>query len=71
VKGAASTKRTALVVEDISDATEMLSVLLSHAAPQALNAANDFQFDVVISDTGMPGMNWCPLARELRQLPGY
>ena len=79
-ESAASTKRTALVVDDISDVTEMLSVLLSRAgyavvtaasAPQALNAANEFQFDVVISDIGMPGMNGYQLAHELRQLPGY
>ena len=76
----ASTKRTALVVDDVSDVTEMLSVLLSRAgyavvtaasAPQALNAANEFQFDVIISDIGMPGMNGYQLAHELRQLPGY
>ena len=79
-ESAASTKRTALVVDDVSDVTEMLSVLLSHAgyavvtaasAPQALIAANEFQFDVIISDIGMPGMNGYQLARELRQLPGY
>lgn len=73
-------KRRALVVDDVSDVTEMLSVLLSHAgyavvtassAPQALTAAHESQFDVVISDIGMPGMNGYQLARELRQLPGY
>jgi CheY-like chemotaxis protein len=76
----ASRKRTALVVDDVSDVTEMLSVFLSHAgysvvtassAPQALSAANKTQFDVIISDIGMPGMNGYQLARELRQLPGY
>jgi CheY-like chemotaxis protein len=76
----ASRKRTALVVDDVSDVTEMLSVVLSHAgysvvtassAPQALSAANKFQFDVIISDIGMPVMNGYQLARELRQLPGY
>ena len=75
-----SRKRTALVVDDVSDVTEMLSVLLSHAgysvvtassAQQALSAANKCQFDVIISDIGMPGMNGYQLARELRQLPGY
>jgi CheY-like chemotaxis protein len=77
---AQSSKRTALVVDDVSDVTEMLAVLLSHAgyavvtassAPQALSAANKIQFDVIISDIGMPGMNGYQLARELRQLPGY
>ena len=77
---ARSSKGTALVVDDVSDVTEMLSVLLSHAgyavvtassAPQALRVANEIQFDVIISDIGMPGMNGYQLARELRQLPGY
>jgi len=75
-----SRKRTALVVDDVSDVTEMLSVILSQAgysvvtassAPQALSAADKFHFDVIISDIGMPGMNGYQLARELRQLPGY
>jgi len=73
-------RRKALVVDDVSDVTEMLAVLLSYAgyavvtassAPQALTAAHEDQFDVVISDIGMPGMNGYQLARELRQLPGY
>ena len=58
----------------------MLAVLLSHAgyrvvtaasAPAALTAAQERQFDVVISDIGMPLMNGYQLARELRLLPGY
>jgi two-component system, chemotaxis family, CheB/CheR fusion protein len=72
--------RTALVVDDVADVTEMLQVLLSHAgydvvtapsAKAALKAANERQFDVIISDIGMPEMNGYQLAEALRQLPAY
>jgi CheY-like chemotaxis protein len=72
--------RTALVVDDVADVTEMLAVVLTHAgysvvtaasAPAALKAARERQFDVIISDIGMPDMNGYQLAREVRQLPGY
>src|SRR5215207_1593754 len=54
-------RRSALVVDDVADVTEMLAVVLSHAgysvltaasAPAALNAARQQQFDVIISDIG-------------------
>ena len=73
-------RRTALVVDDVADVTEMLAVVLTHAgysvvtaasAPAALNAARERQFDVIISDIGMPEMNGYQLAREVRKLPGY
>jgi CheY-like chemotaxis protein len=73
-------KRSALVVDDVSDVTEMLSVLLTHAgydvvtAPSALAAlaaARSQHFDVVISDIGMPQMNGYELAQALRALPDY
>lgn len=72
--------RSALVVDDVSDVTEMLSVLLTHAgyevvtapsARAALEAAGKQMFDVIISDIGMPEMNGYQLAREIRVLPGY
>lgn len=72
--------KSALVVDDVADVTEMLAVVLSHAgynvvtaasAPAALKAAQERQFDVIISDIGMPDMNGYQLAREVRQLPGY
>jgi len=62
----ARSRRTALVVDDVADVTEMLAVVLSHAgynvttaasAPAALKAARERQFDVIISDIGMPEMN--------------
>ena len=70
----------ALIVDDVADVTEMLSVLLTHAGYQvvtaasamsALKVARERQFDVIISDIGMPEMNGYQLARELRMLPGY
>jgi len=72
--------RSALVVDDVSDVTDMLSVLLTHAgydvtcastAPEALAFAREQRFDVVISDIGMPEMNGYELAEALRSLPGY
>jgi len=76
----ARARRSALVVDDVADVTEMLAVVLSHAgynvvtaasAPAALKAVREQQFDVIISDIGMPDMNGYQLAREVRQLPGY
>ena len=75
-----SQRRKALVVDDVADVTEMLAVVLTHAgysvvtaasAPAALKAARERQFDVIISDIGMPEMNGYQLAREMRQMPGY
>ena len=72
--------KSALVVDDVSDVTEMLAVLLTHAgykvvtassARMALSAAQEAHFDVIISDIGMPEMNGYQLAREIRKLPGY
>lgn len=73
-------RKTALVVDDVADVTEMLAVVLTHAgysvvtaasAPAALKAVRERQFDVIISDIGMPEMNGYQLAREVRLLPGY
>lgn len=72
--------RTALVVDDVADVTEMLEVLLTHAgyrvvtaasAKAALAAAHERHFDVIISDIGMPEMNGYQLAEALRKLPEY
>jgi CheY-like chemotaxis protein len=73
-------RKSALVVDDVADVTEMLAVVLTHAgysvvtaasAPAALKAARERQFDVIISDIGMPEMNGYQLAREMRTMPGY
>jgi CheY-like chemotaxis protein len=72
--------RSALVVDDVSDVTEMLSVLMTHAgyevstascAHDAIALARSYRFDIVISDIGMPEMNGYELAETLRSLPGY
>ena len=72
--------RFALIVDDIDDVTEMLSVLLTNAgyevvtasrAREAITLCREQQFDVVISDIGMPEMNGYELAKALRSLPGY
>lgn len=73
-------KTKALVVDDVADVTEMLSVFLTlagyevvtaHSASVALAAARETRFDVVISDIGMPQMNGYQLAEALREIPGY
>lgn len=70
----------ALIVDDAPDVTEMLALFLQHAgyetvmafsAPDALAAAREERFDVVVSDIGMPGMNGYQLAEALRSLPEY
>ena len=70
----------ALVVDDVADVTEMISMFLRHAgfkvatagsAAAALELARVEAFDVVISDIGMPGMNGYELAEALRELPDY
>jgi CheY-like chemotaxis protein len=78
--GLAKKHRWALIVDDVSDVTEMLSVLMRHAgyevstasrAQDAISLAREHHFDVVISDIGMPEMNGYELAEALRSLPGY
>ncbi|HVQ35970.1 MAG TPA: response regulator [Pyrinomonadaceae bacterium] len=77
---ATGTSRRALVVDDVADVTDMLAVLLTHAgydvatassARAAITMAQERQFDVIISDIGMPEMNGYELARTLRLLPDY
>ena len=73
-------KPKALVVDDVADVTDMLSIFLglagyevitAHSAVSAIAEAQTQQFDVVISDIGMPQMNGYELAEKLRTLPGY
>lgn len=73
-------KPRALVVDDAQDVTEMIAMFLRHAgyepvmafnATEALDAARTGQFDVIVSDIGMPGMNGYELAVALRELPSY
>ncbi len=73
-------KKRALVVDDVADVTEMLSVLLTHAgyevvtansAMAAIGIVKSHSFDVIISDIGMPQMNGYELAQAVRNIPGY
>jgi two-component system, chemotaxis family, CheB/CheR fusion protein len=69
-----------LVVDDAPDVLEMFGVMLrlsgynvavAASATEALEHARTMQFDVVVSDIGMPEMNGYELARRLREMPGY
>ena len=77
---ASEEKPLALVVDDVADVTEMISLFLRHAgfnvvtaqcATDALQLAETQPFDVIISDIGMPGMNGYELAEALREMPEY
>jgi CheY-like chemotaxis protein len=76
----AGNKRRVLVVDDVFDVIDMLSVLLTHAgyevatassAREAIDLIQENQFDIIISDIGMPEMNGYQLAEAVRSLPGY
>lgn len=78
--GDVPSRRRVLVVDDVSDVTEMLSVLLTHAgyevatassAQEAIALARRTRFEMVVSDIGMPEMNGYELAQALRSEPGY
>lgn len=80
VPGTDKRKPRALIVDDAPDVTEMLAMLLRYAgydvvtvfsAFDAFETARGEQFNVVISDIGMPGMNGYELAEALRALPNY
>jgi CheY-like chemotaxis protein len=69
-----------LVVDDVPDVTEMISLLLKHAgyevataesAGRALSLAQSQAFDMIISDIGMPEMNGYELAESLRHRSEY
>lgn len=75
-----STRQRVLVVDDVTDVTEMIALFLKHAgyevttansAGNALQLAGDRCFDLIISDIGMPEMNGYQLAESLRALTGY
>jgi PAS domain S-box-containing protein len=75
---ASNQKRRILVVDDNTDAAESLAALLSiighetrlaHDGLQAVDAARDFQPDVVFLDIGMPTIDGHETARRIRQEP--
>jgi PAS domain S-box-containing protein len=75
-KEGSSAKRRVLVVDDNSDAADLISTLLrssghsvvvAHDPAQALLALKDFEPDVALLDIGLPVMDGYELAAELRQ----
>ena len=73
-------RQRVLVVDDVTDVTEMIALFLKHAgyevttansAGSALELASDRCFDLIISDIGMPEMNGYQLAESLRALADY
>ncbi len=75
-----SLQKNVLVVDDVSDVTEMIALFLKHAgyevttaesASMALHLAEERNFDLIISDIGMPEMNGYELAGALRRLSEY
>jgi two-component system CheB/CheR fusion protein len=69
---------TVLLVDDSRDVLDTMKMLLemedaqviAFAEPhRALEAAQTGQYDLVVSDVGMPGMNGYELMRALRELP--
>ena len=70
---------TVLVVDDNRDAADSLGELLgsmgaqalvAYSGEEALRLAADNAFDTAVLDIGMPGMDGCDLARQLRAGPG-
>ena len=79
-RGVSNFNPTVLVVDDVVDVTDMIALFLKHAgydvttansAAAALGLAADQQFDLVISDIGMPEMNGYELAESLRAQSDY
>lgn len=69
-----------LVVDDSEDTTEMVRHLLEMSGAnvtavtsgfEALRVAGEKQFDVVLSDISMPGMDGFEFLSKLHALPGY
>ncbi len=70
----------ALVVDDDDNNSEVLAMLLRQEGYEAQTASSAFaalekcetcEFDLIISDIGMPEMNGYELARKLRSLPEH
>jgi signal transduction histidine kinase/ActR/RegA family two-component response regulator len=68
-----------LVLDDSEDTTEMIRTLLEQngarvitatSGTEALRIASERDFDVVLSDISMPGMDGFEFLRRLRALPG-
>lgn len=69
-----------LVVEDDVDAAESMAALLeleghateiAHAGPEALDAARRVKPDLVLIDLGLPGLDGCSVAAQIRGEPTF
>ncbi|HEX8710141.1 MAG TPA: response regulator [Pyrinomonadaceae bacterium] len=78
--GAEQGRLRMLVVDDEADIRLMLDLFLRNAGHEvvtassanlALEAARREQFDLIVSDIGMPEMDGYQLALALRSMPGY
>jgi two-component system CheB/CheR fusion protein len=72
-------KFAVLVVDDSEDTTEMLAqvlkmsgaiVISATSGDEALRIMAEKEFDIILSDISMPGMDGFEFLRNLRQLPG-
>jgi signal transduction histidine kinase/ActR/RegA family two-component response regulator len=72
-------KFAVLVVDDSEDTTEMLAQVLkmsganvssATSGDEALRIMAEREFDIILSDISMPGMDGFEFLRSLRQLPG-
>lgn len=72
--------KTILAVDDSASMRQMVTFTLKSAGfdvteakdgQEALDIANDREFDVVISDVNMPVMDGITLIKNLRQLPQF
>ncbi|HET9233148.1 MAG TPA: response regulator, partial [Candidatus Eisenbacteria bacterium] len=72
-------KRRILIVDDNRDAADSLAILLRmadhdvrtvHDGLEALDAATDFEPEVVLLDIGLPKLNGYEVARHIRELKG-
>jgi CheY-like chemotaxis protein len=50
-------------------ASSRCTVAVAHSGPEGVEAARQFQPDVVLCDLGLPGMDGYQVARELRLHP--
>ena len=79
-RGARAHGQSILIIDDVSDVSEMIALFLKHAgfdvstansAEDALHLTAQCHFDLIISDIGMPQMNGYEFAESLRNRGDY